>query len=147
VLQAHKPTLPSDDELEAMADALAASGQYRIQRRLRPRPKLDVPAGTELRQALFVDVETTGLDHQTDEIIELAMVPFTYGPDGLIYEVKEPFQRFNQPSKPISAEISRLSAAVHRPCYVGASSLLWYKRVAQVREDFYERRGQNIPTY
>ena len=93
-----------------MADALAASGQYRIQRRLRPRPKLDVPAGTELKQALFVDVETTGLDHLSDEIIELAMVPFTYGSDGQIYEVKEPFQRFNQPSKPISAEITKLTA-------------------------------------
>ena len=68
---------------------------------------MEVPAGTELKQALFVDVETTGLDHQTDEIIELAMVPFTYGPDGKIYEVKEPFQRFNQPTKPISAEITQ----------------------------------------
>jgi DNA polymerase-3 subunit epsilon len=92
-----------------MADALAASGHYRIQRRLRPRPRLDVPAGTELKQALFVDVETTGLDHQADEIIELAMVPFTYGSDGQIYEVKEPLQRFNQPSKPISAEITKLT--------------------------------------
>src|ERR1700743_2752815 len=92
-----------------MAETLAASGQYRIQRRLRPRPKLSVPAGTELKQALFVDVETTGLDHQSDEIIELAMVPFTYGADGQMYEVKEAYQRFNQPSKPISAEITRLT--------------------------------------
>jgi DNA polymerase-3 subunit epsilon len=92
-----------------MADVLSASGQYRIQRRLRPRSTLDVPAGIELKQALFVDVETTGLDHQTDEIIELAMVPFTYGPDGQIYEVKEPYQRFNQPSKPISVEITKLT--------------------------------------
>ena len=109
MLPAHKPTLPREAELEAMADALAASGQYRIQRRLRARPKLEVPAGTELKQALFVDVETTGLDHQTDEIIELAMVPFTYGSDGQVYEVKEAFQRFNQPSNPISAEITRLT--------------------------------------
>ena len=59
--------------------------------------------------ALFVDVETTGLDHQTDEIIELAIVPFTYGPDGQIYEVKGALQRFHQPKKPISAEITRLT--------------------------------------
>lgn len=92
-----------------MADALLASGQYRIQRKLRPRPNLEVPAGVELKQALFVDVETTGLDHQADEIIELAMVPFSYGPDGQIYEVKDSFQRFNQPKKPISAEITKLT--------------------------------------
>lgn len=109
MLQAYKPIPPTDAELEAMAEALAASGHYRIQRRLQPRPKLKTPEGIELKQALFVDVETTGLDHQSDEIIELAMVPFTYGPDGHIYEVKEPFQRFNQPSKPISPEITRLT--------------------------------------
>ena len=109
MLQAHKTNPPTDAELEAMADALAASGQYRIQRRLQPRPKLQAPAGIEPKQALFVDVETTGLDHQSDEIIELAMVPFTYGPDGQIYEVGEAFQRFNQPSKPISTEITRLT--------------------------------------
>src|SRR5476649_1920149 len=92
-----------------MAVTLAESGYYRIQRRLRPRPKVEAPPGTELKQALFVDVETTGLDHQSDEIIELAMVPFTYGPDGQVYEVWEPFQRLHQPSKPISAEITKLT--------------------------------------
>jgi DNA polymerase-3 subunit epsilon len=92
-----------------MADALVESGNYRIQRRIRQRPRIEAPSGMELKQALFVDVETTGLDHQTDEIIELAIVPFTYGPDGQIYEVKEPFQRFHQPKKPISAEITRLT--------------------------------------
>ena len=109
MLQAIKPPPLSEEELEAMAAALAASGQYRIQRRLRPRPKAEPPPGTELKQALFVDVETTGLDHQTDEIIELAMVPFTYSPDGQVYEVKQPFQRFNQPKRPISAEITTLT--------------------------------------
>jgi DNA polymerase III subunit epsilon len=109
VLQAHKSNPLSEDELEAMAVTLADSGHYRIQRRLQPRPMLQAPPGTELKQALFVDVETTGLDHQSDEIIELAMVPFTYGSDGQIYEVKEPFQRFRQPGKPISAEITRLT--------------------------------------
>jgi len=92
-----------------MAATLAETGHYRIQRRLRPRPKIEAPPGTELKQALFVDAETTGLDHQTDEIIELAMVPFTYGQDGQVHEVKEPFQHFQQPSKPISAEITKLT--------------------------------------
>lgn len=58
-----------------MADALVGSGNYRILRRIRPRPRIEPPAGTELKEALFVDVETTGLDHQTAEIIELAIIP------------------------------------------------------------------------
>ena len=109
MLPANKSKPFTDYELDAMADALVESGNYRIQRRIRPRPKIEAPAGIALKLALFVDVETTGLDHQTDEIIELAIVPFTYGPDGHIYEVKDPFQRFHQPKKPISAEITRLT--------------------------------------
>jgi len=81
----------SEVELEEMAVTLAASGQYRIQRRLKPRATLPVPEGVEPKLAFFVDVETTGLDHVKDEIIELAMVPFTYGPDGRIYEVAQPW--------------------------------------------------------
>jgi DNA polymerase-3 subunit epsilon len=109
VLQAHNPKPLTECQLEAMAKALAETGQYRIQRRLKARPTIEPSAGMELKQALFLDVETTGLDPQSDEIIELAMVPFTYGTDGHVYEVKEAFQRFQQPTKSISAEITRLT--------------------------------------
>jgi DNA polymerase-3 subunit epsilon len=74
VLQAVKLKPFTEDELEAMADALAESGQYRVQRRVKPRPRIEPPVGTVLKQALFVDFETTGLDHQSDEIIELPSV-------------------------------------------------------------------------
>ena len=62
-----------------------------------------------MRQGLFVDTETTGLDPARDEIIELAMVPFTYGLDGQGYAVGEPFQQLREPSKSIPAEITALT--------------------------------------
>lgn len=92
-----------------MAETLAASGQYRIQRRLQRRSNRRPEPGTDPKVAIFVDVETTGLDPKTDEIIELAMIPFTYGPDGQIYEIRESFQSFNRPSNPISPEITKIS--------------------------------------
>jgi DNA polymerase-3 subunit epsilon len=109
VLQATNLKSPTADELEAMAEALTESGHYRVQRRIKPRPRIEPPAGAQLKLCLFVDVETTGLDHQTHEIIELAMVPFTYGPDGRIYEVKLAFQGLHQPKNPISEEITKLT--------------------------------------
>ena len=60
MLQVRKPNHLTEDELEAMAKALSDSGNYKIQRRLRPRPKIEAPPGADLKQALFVDVETTG---------------------------------------------------------------------------------------
>ncbi|HEX4181943.1 MAG TPA: 3'-5' exonuclease [Caulobacteraceae bacterium] len=95
--------------MEAMAQALERSGGYRVLRRLSPIAPREPPPGMRTRLGLFVDAETTGLDPVRDEIIELAMVPFTYGVDGEIYEVGEPFQQLRQPIKPIPAEITAIT--------------------------------------
>jgi DNA polymerase-3 subunit epsilon len=97
------------EDLEAMARTLEASGTYRVLRRLAPHVAVEPPAGLKVRQGLVVDVETTGLDASRHEIIELAMVPFTYGLDGKIYAVGQPFHGLRQPSEPISAEITSIT--------------------------------------
>lgn len=96
-------------DLETMAQTLERSGGYRVLRRLTPLPRRDPPPGVRTRQGLFVDTETTGLDPARDEIIELAMVPFTYGGDGEIYRVGEEFQQLRQPGKPIPAEVTAIT--------------------------------------
>jgi DNA polymerase-3 subunit epsilon len=98
-----------DVDLAAMAEILSASGRYRVQRRLEPPRTINAPDGSATRTALFVDVETTGLDPYKDEIIELAMVPFTYGLDGRIFEIGEPFERFQEPKRPIPPNITQLT--------------------------------------
>tara|TARA_A100001391_G_scaffold65878_6_gene41529 strand:+ start:3729 stop:4523 length:795 start_codon:yes stop_codon:yes gene_type:complete len=65
--------------------------------------------GTPTRTGLLIDVETTGLDPQKDEIIELAMIEFTYSHDGRVFEIGRSFQRFQEPSAPIAAEITRIT--------------------------------------
>ena len=98
-----------DTELERMAATLEASGQFRVLRRLMPRVWSDKQPGQETRIALFVDVETTGLDPANDEIIELALVPFTYCLDGSIVGVGEGLNQFRQPKKAIPEEIMALT--------------------------------------
>ena len=97
------------DDLEAMARTLEASGTYRVLRRLAPHIAVEPPPGLVTRQGLVVDVETTGLDASRHEIIELAIVPFTYGLDGRIYAVGEPFHGLRQPAEPIAAEITGIT--------------------------------------
>jgi DNA polymerase-3 subunit epsilon len=97
-------------DLEAMAAALEASGAYRVLRKLQPRVAAATPPNCpKARTGLFVDVETTGLDPNRCEIIELAMVPFTYGLDGQIFEVGQAFHQLRQPSHPIPPEVTAIT--------------------------------------
>jgi DNA polymerase-3 subunit epsilon len=93
---------------DAMIAELEAHGDYRVLRRLRPpEPMREAPAGT--RRAVLADVETTGLDCEKDEIIELAMVPFFYTLAGEIVGVGTPFDGLRQPAAPIPGEVTRLT--------------------------------------
>ncbi|MGE0148019.1 MAG: 3'-5' exonuclease [Parvibaculaceae bacterium] len=96
------------DPLAAIA-ALEGTGDYRVLRRLRPRPPRELVTSPTTRIGLFLDIETTGIDHAADEIIELAMVPFIYSLDGSILAVGMPFSALNEPSVPISPEITALT--------------------------------------
>ena len=60
-------------DFEAMAAALEATGEYRVLRKITPRAVIAHSDGSPTKTALFVDVETTGLDPERNEIIELGM--------------------------------------------------------------------------
>ncbi len=93
----------------AMAAALEATGNYRLLRKLQT-PHVYIPDdGTPLRTAIFLDVETTGLDAARCEIIELAMTPFTYAADGRIFSVGTAFQGLREPSHPIPPEVTAIT--------------------------------------
>lgn len=96
-------------QLEQMAAALEASGQYRVLRRVGGYQPLEIPAGTRTRCGVLLDLETTGLDPLQDEIIEMAMLPFTYGLDGTVYSVGEAFSQLRQPSVPIPSAVTELT--------------------------------------
>ena len=102
-------SLPSDRALEALANRLEASEDYRVLRRLRPSVLGHKPEGRGLRTGLFVDLETTGLDPHQDEIIEIGMVPFIYRIDGLLLGTLPAFSRLREPSIPVPAFVQDLT--------------------------------------
>jgi DNA polymerase-3 subunit epsilon len=95
----------SPASMEEIASRLEASGDYRILRRLRPRPT-GAPAGADDKIGVIIDLETTGLDPVKDEPIELGMVKFAYSAAGEITAVVDVFQAFRQPTIAIPDEVT-----------------------------------------
>lgn len=105
-----EPPRDDFDALEGLARTLTSSGWYRVVRRFTPRERYEPDDGTPTRTALFVDVETTGLDPARDAIIELAAVPFQYAPaDGRVFGVGEPLVCLEDPGRAIPESVSELT--------------------------------------
>jgi DNA polymerase-3 subunit epsilon len=102
--------MPAKTDLEAMAAALEQTGRYEVLRRFEPPGRYADPDGTRTGTALAVDVETTGLDHAQDRIIQFSAVPFTYAKDtGRIYQVSPAATYFEDPGRPLPPEITALT--------------------------------------
>lgn len=67
-----------------------------------------------LRTAAVVDVETTGLDTENDQIIELAVRRFKYAPTGHIVEIGKSWSWREDPGVPLSEDVIRLTGITNQ---------------------------------
>lgn len=98
-------------ELEKIVKTLEQSGKFRVLRQIEPRSRFHTnDKKLPERRGIILDVETTGLDNAIDEVIEIALLPFTYGLDGKLYAVQEPYHSLQDTSREILPEITAITS-------------------------------------
>lgn len=100
----------TDEQAESLSQQLLGHPNYRVLRRLVQRTAFAEPDGMQLAKGVIVDTETTGLNLDTDKIMEIGLVVFEYDPEtGQAYRVLESYGALEDPGVPISAEITEIT--------------------------------------
>lgn len=94
----------------SLASALASHGDYRIARRIQPMVRgTDGFERTDELSVCVLDCETTGTDHETERIIELALQRVYVSADGRIVLTGKPRSWLEDPGVPIPPEIAQIT--------------------------------------
>ena len=97
--------------IEQLAQQLEQHPDYRVMRRLIPGRVFNTPApGQSIAKGVVLDTETTGLNIESDHVIELGMLTFEFDPvTGMLFRVTDVFDELEDPGFEIPPE----SMAVH----------------------------------
>jgi DNA polymerase-3 subunit epsilon len=101
------------DEFAELARALEKSRDYRVLRRIPVRTQFRAIDDQPTRIGVLLDLETTGLDTTSDEVVELGMVKFSYLPSGEVVSVIDTFSSLHDPKKPIPEDATKIHGITH----------------------------------
>ncbi|MFS8048741.1 3'-5' exonuclease [Rhizobium sp. BR 314] len=106
---AHRQKAGATPGEEDMVRMLEATGRYQILRKLAPREIVAAARPGYPLKGIILDTETTGLDARKEEIIEIGLIAFTFNEGGEVGDVTAVYGGLQQPSTPISEDITRLT--------------------------------------
>ena len=97
------------DSLQQALDRIAKESDYKVIQRVPESLPTVVSDGQQLYQAVIIDLETTGLNSDVDEIIEIGTLIVSFSNESGITDVVFTDNQLQQPSVPISQEITDIT--------------------------------------
>lgn len=94
---------------EKLAEELRATGDYKVIKRFEAVEFYNENPTDDVKVGIYLDTETTGMDPDDDEIIELALVPFEFDKEGNIYRILPAYNAFQDPGIPIPEIITQIT--------------------------------------
>lgn len=95
--------------LALCAEQLNQSEEYQVLARLQPKTVFNEPTPNNCHRICIIDTETTGLDTENCEIIELGYQVIEFDSSGHFYRVLCAKNFLNEPQGEISAEVTRVT--------------------------------------
>ena len=94
---------------DKIIEDLENTGKYKVVCRYEKPDYYHQDDGSEKLKGVFLDVETTGLSHEIDKIIEIALVPFEFSKDGRIFKIHDSYSCLEDPKVPLTEKIVALT--------------------------------------
>ncbi len=101
--------MPDSNSLAHCAEQLNQSDDYQVLQKLTPKTVFNQPTPENCHRICIIDTETTGLDTDVCEIIELGYQIIEFDSSGNLYKVLCAKNFLNEPEGEISAEVTRVT--------------------------------------
>jgi DNA polymerase-3 subunit epsilon len=89
--------------------SLERTGNYKVLCKYEKPKYYHQDDGLEKLKGIFIDVETTGLSHEIDKIIEIALVPLEFSKDGRIFKLLDGYSSLEDPKTALPKKIISLT--------------------------------------
>ena len=88
---------------------LESNGEYKVIRKYEKPDYYHHDDGSQKFTGVICDIETTGLSHEIDKIIEIAIVKFEFSKDGRIFKIHDSYSCLEDPKIPLTDKIIALT--------------------------------------
>ena len=97
--------------------SLESTGNYKVLYKYEKPKYYHQDDSLEKLKGIFIDVETTGLSHEIDKIIEIGLVPFEFSKDGRIFKLLDGYSSLEDPKTALPQKIISLTGITNEMLY------------------------------